>query len=62
VCIYFIKKYYPSESLDAIGEKFNRTNASSLYNEAKDWFVAGKGRRLEAVLDNQIKASLKKKY
>lgn len=59
-CIYFIKKYYPKESLDVIGAKFNRTNASNLYKEAKDWFVSEK--KLEIFLDDQIKASLKKKY
>jgi len=52
-CIYFIKKYYPKESLESIGEKFNRTNASSLYNEAKEWLK--QERKLEEFLDNQIK-------
>ena len=59
-CIYFIKKYYPKESLESIGEKFNRTNASSLYNEAKEWLK--QERKLEEFLDNQIKWALKKKY
>jgi len=60
LCIYFIKKYYPKESLESIGEKFNRSNASFLYNEAKDWLKNEK--QLESFLDGQIKKLLKKKY
>lgn len=60
LCIYFIKKYYPKESLETIGEKFNRSNASILYKEAKDRLKDEK--KLEIFLDNQIKTFLKKKY
>lgn len=60
LCIYFIKKYYPKESLETIGEKFNRSNASSLYKEAKDRLKDEK--QLENFLDGQIKNFLKKKY
>ncbi|MEI7919523.1 MAG: hypothetical protein WCH65_04970 [bacterium] len=60
LCIYFIKKYYPKESLETIGEQFNRSNTSPLYHEAKDWLKNEK--QLESFLDGQIKKNLKKKY
>ena len=77
LCIYFIKKYYPKESFDAIWEKFNRTNAANLYKEAtiffdkKEWTESFykeakewllQDKPLEKFLDNQIKWFLKKKY
>jgi hypothetical protein len=77
LCIYFIKKYYPKESFDAIWERFNRTNAANLYKEAtlifddkketENFYKEAKewlmqARQLERFLDNQIKLFLKKKY
>ena len=59
-CIYFIRKYYPDESLDAIGQRFNRTNAASLCKEGNEWLKSNK--LLEKFLDDQIRLSLEKKY
>ena len=60
LCIYFIKKYYPKESFESIGEYFNRSNVSVLYGEAKDWLNGTQ--KLEVFIDGKIKTFVKKKY
>ncbi len=60
--IYFIKKYYPQESFEEIGKKFDRSSSSiaSLQKESKEYFKDNP--QIVEYFDTQIHAFLQKKY
>jgi len=62
LCVYFIKKhYYPNDSYEVIGAKFNKWNVQSIYNEGQQWHEVTKW-KLWFHIKQKIESHLKIKY